>query len=276
MHGVSVTPEKTTQSLVGGTTRGTNGDIIAIPATVAWASIAVAIGAVLNVFRSMTFGGDTTALANTLIKNNAKAKKPKSPYGMEQALHDLDKLKHNGIVQALIMGAALIVLAVLLRGGRMAHNARWLVVLILIFTGAPMAITSLTSDLRPIYNVLSVLVSITAIAAIALIFVAPSRAFFAATKAATGRPGLFGPKTGAPAGGAQGPRPGGLLGGLFGPPRDSSPTAKVSTGSDDDNPSAGRSTAKVRAASNDAAVAKGADLARERAKASKAKSRRTS
>jgi hypothetical protein len=271
---VSVTPEQTTRSLLGGTTRGGDGSLIAIPATVAWASIVIVIEAVLNVVRGLVFGGNTAALTATMIKNNAKAKKPKSPYGVEQALHDLDRYKHTSIVQALIMGGALVVLAILLRGGRMAHNARWLVILILIFTGGPMAFTTLSSDLRPVYNVLSALVAVTSIAAIALIVVAPSRAFFRATRAATGKPSLFGPKPGATAGG-QTPRPGGLFGGLFGPPRTSTPPSSSAPKSDD-NPSAGRSTAKVRAANNDAAVAKGADLARERAKASKAKSRRSS
>ncbi|HEY3736427.1 MAG TPA: hypothetical protein VGL26_03215 [Jatrophihabitans sp.] len=277
---MSVSPDKTTRSLLGGTAKGGDGSLIPIPRTIAGASIVIALEAVFNVVRALSFGGNTSKLVQTLIDNNAKAKKPKSPYGLAQATHDLDQFKHNGITQALIMGAALIVLALLIRGGRMAHNARWLVILILVFTGAPLSF-NVSGDLNAGYNVLGVLVALSAIAVIALIFVKPSREFFSRTRAATGRPGLLGPRPGAAGRGAgartSAPRPGGLFGGLFGPPRtgaSSSRGASTSSTAGEPNPAAGRTNAKVRTTTTDAAIAKGAELARERAKASKAKSRR--
>ncbi len=272
MHDVSETASSK-RSLLGGTAKGVDGTLIPIPRTVAFASIAMVITAVLNVIQAAILRSPTAQMIASAIKNNKTAKKPRSPYGAAQVIHDA----HSMFTFSLLYGAVMVILAFLLRNGRMAHTARWLAIVILVITGAPTRFLP-NSDYPSIANVLGIGIAAASIAAIALMFLTPSREFFAATKAATGKPSLFGAKGAAAAGaGAPAARPasGGLFGKLFAPPPPRGGAAPAATA----NPAAGRSNAKVRAsdakAANDAAVAKGAELARERAKASKSKSRKS-
>lgn len=236
-------------------------DNIKPPLTIDLASLALVVMFVAGIARGLLLLGNTAMLTRFEIHQNATAKHPKKDFDAAHALH---QFREGAIVQGLVIGIALLLLAWALRRTRSASATRWALLVVFFFTQLPFYVVPI-SGLPVPSQVAGVILGAASIAAILLIFVPPaSSKYFRACREANVPPELRGQ-----------PRPG--LGSLFGPKRPrpapgGRPAEKpVAQRPAQTRPGAPKSKAKVRADTE--AVAKGAELARSRAKASK--SRRT-
>jgi hypothetical protein len=243
-----------------------------LPITIKLAVGAVIIEIIALVVEAFGLRGHTRQLQDALITSNAKLKKPKSPYGLSGAgltavNKDLSSLRTQAVLQAVVIGIALLLVMVLLTRARSAGLARWALIIVAVLSRAPLAVIPYT-QYPAVPKAANVIFGVASIVSIVALFLSPSMQYFRACRAyahpgaPTGRPGLFGPRP-------IGPRtPAGRA--ATAP----APAAPVADGGGATNGAAGaggRQRAKVRA--DEAAVARGADLARSRAKAA-AKSRR--
>jgi hypothetical protein len=251
---VSDTPKKPPVILSKGQT-----PVVPRPRTVTAATAAVGALIVLSLAEAVSMFGFTAQLSDLFAKNNAKASKPKNPYGPSQIAHDLHQYRVSTLVQALVVALAMSFLVVAIRRVRSASVARWALIVVMVLTSGLGGLIPI-NGLPALANVLRALMGLASLAAIVLLLLPESSRYFKACKAALNpagappRPGLrdlFAPR---PPAGAQQPSP-----------------AETPEETPASKPAAARSKAKTRV--DEAAVAKGADLARNRAKASK--SRRT-
>lgn len=179
---------------------------------------AVIANVALSIVNSAMLWGFQSYLREQLIKSNNKAKKPKN-YSLTdpQGLHNLNKDLHSGLtvgmVQTLIFGFLLVLLALNFRRGK--GWARWATMLVLIIVvQAPFRLLSLGGGGPVLLHLMSALIGITSVVAIVLLVLPESSAYFAKVRGATAgsRPGLrdlFAPR---PRGGVDGapgasPRP---------------------------------------------------------------------
>lgn len=177
-----------------------------------WAVIA---NVVLSIVNSVMLWGFQGYLREQLLKSNAKAKKPKDytsvPDGVNRLHHDLHSGLMVGLVQIAIFGFLLVLLAINFRRGK--GWARWAVMLVLIIVvQAPFRLLSLGGSGPVLLHVMSALIGITSIAAIVLLVVPESSAYFAKVRGVTAadRPtsirDLFTPRPRAGAPGQPAPR----------------------------------------------------------------------
>lgn len=207
------------------------------------------------------YSASTDTLRKILIHANSAEKKPKKNYGIpgdKQILKDLHALKTAYVPLAILTVFIVAFLIYGLRRPRSASGSRWVLIVAMLFpTGVLFGFYS-PFGFPPAAKVAGYLMSVGAVAAIVLMFVPTSAAYFKACRDAAlppglrgqPRPRLFGPRPAAPAG-----KPA------------SSPSARPAT------TATGGNRAKSKARSDAEAVARGAELARSRARANK--SRRT-
>jgi hypothetical protein len=234
---------------------------VPIPRTIDLACVALLVMFVGGFARALLLLGNTSTLLSYAIATNKKAKKPDKNF---DAVHAVHQFRESALVQAAVIGIALLLLAWALRRSRSASATRWALLIVFFFTGMPFYVIP-TSGLPVGAQVAGVVIGVASVAAILLIFIPPTSAkYFKASREANIPEEMRGK-----------PRPG--LGSLFGPKRPrgagrtpAPPTKPASTAAD--RPATAKAKAKVR--SDTDAVARGAELARARAKASK--SRRTS
>lgn len=228
------------------------------PNTINYAVAALGALIVLSLAEAASLFGFTDEFSKLLKDSNAKAKKPKSPYGPAEISHDLHQFRIGQLVQTIVVGLALVFLIVALRRVRSAGVARWALIVVMVLTNGPVALIPV-SGLPGLPTVLRVLIGAASLTAIVMLFLPASSKYFRDCKAAS-----------VPEGAA--PRP--SLRDMFSP-RAAAAGASAGAGSapaqPPANPSAPKAKAKTRV--DEAAAAKGAELARARAKASK--SRRT-
>jgi hypothetical protein len=241
------------------------------PRAVNLAVAAVCAQVALSIARAASLFGYSDQLRQWLIDNNHDAKKPKNPYGPAQVADDLHQLRVGGLFQGAVLAAALLLLAFLLRRPGTATMSRWALIIVMVLTGAPFALIPV-HGLPAVSQAAAILSGLACVAAIVLLFLPESRAYFGAITAARmaargitpsqtpsrGLGALFAPR---PAAARKPPPPSGLR----------STAASRAAARTAGKPGPAGSRAKVR--SDEAAVARGAALARSRAKASK--SRRT-
>ena len=233
-------------------------------------TVKAAIGAVFamiffSIAWTLTAWSSTATWSKLLVDGNSKAKKPKIPYTAQQIASDLHKFRVSSLIQAIVVAIAMIVLVSLLRKAKQATLGRWALIVVMVITGSPFAAIP-AKGWPPVSGALRMLEGVSSLAAIVLLLVPTSAAYFRECKAvahpgAAPRPGMFssmfGPRSTAARGGAA--------------PVSTTPvsTTKAKTAPTTANPSVNKSKAKVRA--DDASAAKGADLARNRAKAAKSR-----
>jgi hypothetical protein len=230
------------------------------PRTITGALIAIGVVIGCTILSALTWFIFKDQLVHLLIDANAKAKDPKSPYGVTQASADLTNIRKGQLIQAGVVGLALAFLGYALTRARSASAGRWGLVIVLVLTGQGLIPIK---GLPGLANTFRGFALIAAVTVIGLMFVKSSRAYFQACRAAvtgndpTARPvgfrGLF--TNGMPAKNAPAPA-----------------TAPAESGEESSRPAGSKSRAKK--SSDQAAVARGAELARTRAKAA-SKSRRT-
>ena len=183
----------------------------------------------------------------------------------------LHQLRSSTLFNVAIVGVALLLLIFAVRRTRSASGSRWALLIVLVFTQLPAYVIPVSGGWPPAAQASGVIAGIAAIAAIVLIFVKPSTAYFRECREVSLPPERRGQ-----------PRPG--LAALFRPkpPRTAAGGTTRQTGSRSyatsrtANPAAGKPTAskaKAKVRADAEAVSRGADLARSRAKANK--SRRT-
>lgn len=243
------------------------------PRTIDLACIALGVTIAALLARGLLLLGSTGTLNQYLISLNKKADKPKKNYVHSGALsHDLHQLRTSTLVNVAIVAAALLLLIFALRRTRAASGSRWALLIVLVFTQLPAYVIPISGGWPPVAQVCGVIAGVASIAAIILIFVKPSAAYFRECREVSlpperrgqARPGLgalFRPRPPRTAAGGGTTRTAGSR--TYATTRTANPAAS--------KPAAGKAKAKVRADAE--AVARGADLARSRAKASK--SRRT-
>lgn len=240
--------------------KGRGGDqipAVARPRTITAAVAAVGAVIVLSIAEAASLFGFTDQLSKLLADNNAKAKKPKSPYGPSQISHDLHQFRITTLVQAIVVGLALIFLIFALRRVRTASVGRWALVIVMVLTNGPVGLIPV-KGLPGLPNALRVLTGVASLAAIVLLFMPESSRYFRACKATL-------TPEGAP--------PRASLRDLFAPRPPARAPESAKAAAPQQPAKASVSKAKGKSRVDEAAVAKGAELARNRAKASK--SRRT-
>ncbi len=239
------------------------------PRTINLVIAAVCAQVAFSILRAVSMFGYSDQLRRWLIDNNKKAKKPENPYTPSQIADDLHRLRVSGLLQGAVLAAALLLLAFLLRRQGTATMSRWALIIVMVLTGGPFGLVPV-HGIPAVPQAAAVLSGIACVAALVLLFLPDSRAYFKALTAARmaargvtpgparGLGALFAPR---PAAARKPPPPSGLR----------SSAASRAAARTAAKPGPAGSRAKVR--SDEAAIARGAALARSRAKASK--SRRT-
>jgi len=224
----------------------------------AWIGAAIAIRSSKNAYIDYAF---KHATKNDKAKSHYQRSNPKDVHTIT---NDVDKAISGTQTQAIILTIALVLLAVMVRKTRGASASRWSFVILSVLTQAPLLVVVLGTDLPSAMKAAQFVVGVMSLAAIVLLFVPPSSAYFREIRGtlSNGRPAR--------------PR-----GGLFAPRRPAE-TSLTKTGVNRKTSaftSSAASRAQVKLAKSaqnkqrSEAVAKGAELARNRAKAA-AKSRR--
>jgi len=242
-------------------------------------TVNLAIGAVLlQVFfvllRAAAFFGFTDQLQRLLVKSNndlkVTDKNRKDPHTYvvhsHQVLHDLHSWRQNTLLNGVVIAAALVFLALSLRRVSMATITRWALVVVMFLTGGPLDLLQLSTNLPGPLKLLYALSAASALAAIVLLFLPESRAYFHAVSDLRRQQyaNRYGPRP------AAAPRP--SLRTLFAPRMSpQSDAGQQAQPTAPDKPTASGAKSKSRAEAE--AIERGARMARERAKASK--SRRT-
>ncbi len=231
------------------------------PRTVDGVLIASGVFIACSLLSALTWYGFKGQFIDLLISSDRKAKNPTPGYGATQAADDLDKIRRGQLIQTFVVGLALAFLTYAVTRARSSSAGRWGLVIVLVLTANAVIPVK---GLPALANGLRVLALVAALAIIVLLFLPPSRRYFAECRIAIH--------------GEDSPRARGFRG-LFSngmPARQATPrrTAErvdaMVAAENDGRPAGSKSrTAKVR--TEQAAVARGAELARSRAKASKSR-----
>jgi hypothetical protein len=244
-----------------------------LPLTMKLAFGAIVLQIVAGLVRAVTLRGDTAQFERWLVSTNKKAKKPKSPYdltpgkGLDAVTHDLHTVRSSALLQAVVVGIALIVLLIALRRVRSASMGRIALIVITVLTQGPLYVIP-TSGWPSTAKTISVIFGLASILSVVLLVIPQSSAYFRACKAIV-NPGGTAAKSGLGAmfGGGRGAATGGAgaaatrgRGAATTHPANARATSRADA-------AAARSTAKAKARVDEAAVARGAELARTRAKA---------
>ncbi len=238
------------------------------PKTIELACLAIGLAILGMGGRALGLLGSSGTLGNYLSNLNAKAKNPVKNYNVADAVHSY---RISTLIQSAVVALALLMLVFALRRTRSASGSRWALLIIVVLTSLPFYVVPI-SGWPLIPQVASVITGVAALAAIVLIFVPASSAYFRQCRDAVTPPELRGkPRPGLA--GLFAPRPPREPRARFGAPRGAAQPARPAPNpvGGTSAPGGGKSRSKVRADAD--AVAKGAELARSRAKSSK--SRRT-
>lgn len=185
-------------------------DAIRPPRTIVAAFVATIVAAVLSVISALLWWGYQNYLRHEFVKANNKLKPSDKNYKKDYTVtshavnHDVHNWLTSGLLQALIFGLALVLVAVNMRRGK--SWARWLLLVLfaipLLPTAAPYRLLTITGSAPVLTRVVSALTGIAGLAVIALLFVPESTRYFAAVRgeqlgdrdesaAPTGLRGLF-------------------------------------------------------------------------------------
>lgn len=189
-------------------------DVIRPPRTIVIAFAVTIAHVVLSILNSAMLWGFQDYLRRQLVKSNNKLKasdKNKktdfnldTPKGLHNVNHDLHSGLNVGLIQIVIFGLLLVLLAVNFRRGR--GWARWAEILVLVIVvQAPFRLFNLGGDAPLLMRGVSALVGLTGIAVIILLVVPESSRYFAAIRgvrvgdrasgaASMGFRGLFAPR----------------------------------------------------------------------------------
>ena len=234
------------------------------PRTIRLAIVAIVAYAFFTLARALSMFGSTDALQRLLVKanNDLKPADRKSNYtfGSHKVLDDLHSVRVSGLWQALVIVVAVLLLAYSLRRVGTASVARWALLIVMLLTGGPFTIIP-AKGLPVLPQVSLVLAGVSSLAALILLFLPDSRAYFREMAARRrGELEAIAPGVARPS-----------LRALFSTkPLGGTPASSVSlekAGVVDPPPSNARAKAKRRTEAE--AVARGAELARARAKANK-------
>jgi len=189
-------------------------DVIRPPRTIVLAFAVTIAHVVLSILNSAMLWGFQDYLRRQLVKSNDKLKasdKNKkdnfdlTPQNIHNVNHDLHSGLNVGLIQIVIFGLLLVLLAVNFRRGR--GWARWAEILVLVIVvQAPFRLFNLGGDAPLLMRGVSGLVGLTGIAVIVLLVVPESSRYFAAVRgvrvgdrasgaASMGFRGLFRPRT---------------------------------------------------------------------------------
>lgn len=155
-----------------------------------WAFYAVVAQAVLSVLGALSNYGAQDYIREQLIKSNAKAKKPKNPYGDSQVNHDLHSYLTAGLIQGIVLAVLLVMLAFNARKGK--GWARWAVLIVsVLLARAPLQIIQAFGSNPALLKVTFGLTGVASIVAIVLFFVPESSRYFASLRPAGASRGMF-------------------------------------------------------------------------------------
>lgn len=232
------------------------------PRSVDGVLLAAGVFIACSLLSALTWYGFKSQFVDLLISSDRKSKNPTPGYGAAQAADDLDKIRKGQLVQTFVVCLALAFLTYAITRARSASAGRWGLVIVLVLTvNAVIPV----SGLPAVANGLRVVALLAAVTVVVLLFMPPSRRYFAQCRVAVT--------------GGEPTRTGGLRG-LFsnGMPQRQVPVRQTervdaAVAADGDVRPAGSKSRTAKARNEQAAVARGAELARSRAKASK--SRRT-
>lgn len=186
------------------------------PRTIVAAFVATIASAVLSVASAALWYGYQGFLRNEFVNANKKLKPTDknykkdydlSPANIGKVNHDVHNWLTSGLVQSLIFGLALVLVALQVRRGK--SWARWLLLALFVIpllpTAAPYRLLTIGGSAPALTRVASALVGITGLAVIVLLLVPESTRYFAALRAEqvgergenaapTGLRGLFAPR----------------------------------------------------------------------------------
>ena len=167
-------------------------DVIRPPRTIV-AAFAIAIAhVVLSIGNSALLWGFQDYLRKQLVKSNNKLKLTDkhrkdysdTPKGLHNLNHDLHSGLNVGLIQIVIFGLLVMLLAVNFRKGR--GWARWAEILVLIIVvQAPFRLFNLGGDAPVLMRLVSALVGLTGLAIIVLLVIPASSQYFAAVRGVT-------------------------------------------------------------------------------------------
>lgn len=266
---------------------------VTIPRSINIAVAAVVAEIVFSLGRALLLRGYTDELRQLLVDSNADSDDPDKHYTAAEITHDLDQLRSNVLLQAIVLALLLGLLGYMLRRQRAASPARWGLIVILVVMRIPFAVVP-SSGLPGVPTAAGVLMGAASIVIIVMLLVPASMQYFRQLREAnrpTGggggargsdapaRPGLgslFAPRQ-RRAGGLFSPRPpvtgSDEASATSRPGRERTGARQPHTAETEGESSRPRSKPKAKARTDEAAIARGASIARNRAKASK--SRRT-
>jgi hypothetical protein len=192
-------------------------DTIHPPRTIVAAFVATIASAVLSVVSAALWWGYQEYLRNEFVKANSKLKPtdknfkkdydPNTASGLKNINHDVHNWLMSGLVQSLVFGLAIVLVALSVRRGK--NWARWLLLVLfaipLLPTAAPYRLLTIAGSAPALTRVASALVGITGLAVVVLLLVPESSRYFAAVRAEqlgegagsaapTGLRGLFTPR----------------------------------------------------------------------------------
>lgn len=165
------------------------------PRTIVATFVATIASAVLSVISAALWWGYQGYLRNEFVKANNKLKPtdknykkdydPNTASGLKNINHDVHNWLMSGLVQSLIFGLALVLVALQVRRGK--SWARWLLLVLfaipLLPTAAPYRLLTIGGTAPALTRVASALVGITGLAVIVLLFLPESTRYFAAVRA---------------------------------------------------------------------------------------------
>jgi hypothetical protein len=224
--------------------------------------VAAGVFIACSLLSALTWYGFKSQFIDLLISSDRKSKNPTPGYGAAQAADDLDKIRKGQLVQTFVVCLALTFLTYAITRARSASAGRWGLVIVLVLTvNAVIPVNGLPG----LANGLRVIALLAAVAVVVLLFMPPSRRYFAQCRVAIH--------------GEDSPRAGGFRG-LFSngmpqrqapPPRQTAERVDGAVAAEADARPAGSKSRAAKVRTEQAAVARGAELARSRAKASKSR-----
>lgn len=269
-------------------------DAIRPPRTIVAAFVATIAATVLSVVSAALWWGYQNYLRNEFVKANNKLKPTDKNYKKDYTVtshavhHDVHNWLMSGLVQSLVFGLAVVLVAVNMRRGK--SWARWLLLILfaipLLPTAAPYRLLTIAGSAPALTRVASALTGLAGLAVIVLLLVPESTRYFNAVRASqrgesaegaapAGLRGLFTPRMPPEAGASRtkiGPKP-------STPSKPALPEKPVATRSvkpDAPPPPARQAKAKVRASAEPEASPTPARPASSVAAKSRSKSRKGS
>ncbi len=169
--------------------------VIRPPRTVVAAFVATIAATVLSVVSAAIWWGYQNYLRHEFVKNNKKLKPTDKNFKKDYDLgahvgkvnHDVHSWLTSGLIQSLVFGLALVLIAVNVRRGK--SWARWLLLILfavpVLPTNALYRLLALTVNSPALTRVASALVGLTGVAVIVLLFLPESSRYFAAVRGVT-------------------------------------------------------------------------------------------